>query len=376
MRGCDNPLWPCAMAGAVSCLSGFGDLGVVIHGSSGCYFYPASILPRTVYGTQILEREVIFGSEERVKEVIRELEGRYALIALVTTCVPAVIGEDMQAMLREVNAVIVDAPGFLGSMETGYRIALEALKPRVDPGMEGVNIDGLNLMDPFFDGNLLEAKRLLISAVIPIATTFCAGSVEDVWRAGPLTLNLNPDLASGAGEETGSLLGLHETSGAFRRLERRFPDADVSSVLAEVERAEEKVAYACDKYLKRHDPPTAAIYGNFAYAVAVAQWLSEYLDATIAFIGSRNDPRESRFGVKRCPDLSMVKESLEGEKPDLILGSSYERSLAGEAAFVPITLPVRGQIRLRSRALIGPEGTLSLFEELLNALMNRKIGER
>lgn len=374
MRGCDNPLWPCAMAGAASCLAGFGDVGVVIHGSSGCYFYPASILPRSVHGTQILECEVIFGSEERVREVIRELEGRYACIALVTTCVPAVVGEDLQAMLRGANAVIVDTPGFLGGMETGYRMALEALKPAVDQSIDGVNIDGLNLMDPFYDGNLMEARRLLISAGIPVAAMFCAGSVQGVWRAGMRTLQLNPDLASGVGEKAGPLLGLQETHHAFRNLERYYPDADVSAVLAEVERAEEKISYACDKYLKRHDPPSVAIYSTFAYAVAVAEWLSAHLDATIAFIGSRNETGESRFRVERCRDLRTVKESLDREKPDLILGSSYERSLAGAAAFIPITPPSRGRVHLRSRALIGPEGALALFEELLNALMDRKKG--
>jgi nitrogenase molybdenum-iron protein alpha/beta subunit len=39
MPECDNPLWPCAMTGAAACLAGFRGMSVVIHGSSGCYYY-------------------------------------------------------------------------------------------------------------------------------------------------------------------------------------------------------------------------------------------------------------------------------------------------------------------------------------------------
>ena len=67
MPECENPLWPCAMTGAASCLAGFRGLKVVIHGSSGCYYYPATLLHAPLHGTFILEHEVIFGSEDRLK---------------------------------------------------------------------------------------------------------------------------------------------------------------------------------------------------------------------------------------------------------------------------------------------------------------------
>ena len=40
MPECGTPLWPCAMTGAAACLAGFEGISVVIHGSSGCYYYP------------------------------------------------------------------------------------------------------------------------------------------------------------------------------------------------------------------------------------------------------------------------------------------------------------------------------------------------
>ena len=44
MPECGTPLWPCAMTGAAACLAGFEGITVVIHGSSGCYYYPATLL--------------------------------------------------------------------------------------------------------------------------------------------------------------------------------------------------------------------------------------------------------------------------------------------------------------------------------------------
>lgn len=56
MPECTNPLWPCAMTGAAACLAGFDGVTVVIHGSSGCYYYPATLLHAPLSGTFLLEQ--------------------------------------------------------------------------------------------------------------------------------------------------------------------------------------------------------------------------------------------------------------------------------------------------------------------------------
>ena len=52
----------------------------------------------------------------------------------------------------------------------------------------------------------------------------------------------------------------------FSLLGDRIPGVDVRPVLAETSRAEERIQRAADKYLKRFDPPRAAVFGGFAYA--------------------------------------------------------------------------------------------------------------
>ena len=167
MPECDNPLWPCAMTGAAACLAGFDGVAVIIHGSSGCYYYPTTLLHAPLHGTFILENEVIFGSEERLREVISGLAGTGKRIAVITTCVPAILGEDIPSMLADLDVILVDSPGFSGDVETGYANALSRLGPRIDPSTEGVNIDGACLFDPFSCGNVQEIQRLFSHGLCP-----------------------------------------------------------------------------------------------------------------------------------------------------------------------------------------------------------------
>jgi len=70
--------------------------------------------------------------------------------------------------------------------------------------------------------------------------------------------------------------------------------------------------------------------------------------------------------------LGEIAGTLLRDRPDLIVGSSFERSACPDAAFVGITPPLRGRVLLRSRALAGIEGSLAFMEEVLNACMDRR----
>jgi len=63
---------------------------------------------------------------------------------------------------------------------------------------------------------------------------------------------------------------------------------------------------------------------------------------------------------------------LEHERPDLVLGSSFEQAIFPTAAFVGVTPPLRGAMRLHARPLAGIEGALALMESVLNACMDHK----
>lgn len=369
---CENPLWPCAMTGAVACLSGFEDIAVVVHGSSGCYFYPSSLVGVPIHGTFLVENEVIFGAESRLAEVIRELVGRYARIAVVNTCVPAIMGEDMGDLTHDGRILIVDSPGFLGDLEAGYRRALDTIAPVVDPDVPGVNIDGICRTDPFCRGNALEARRLLNLAGIGVATAFCLDRYAATRHAAPFTVGTNPDIASGVGISCGSLLGLDGVTETFERLTVEIDGVNPRPVSEEVAWADARIRKACEKYLRRFDPPRVAIAGGAAYASLAADLLDRYLGAEIACIVARN----SAPGALHTTDFSVIRDMIRDAEPDLILGSSYEASVAPDAAFVGLTPPLRDRVALSSPTIAGVEGALRLMEEALNACIDHNRAGR
>lgn len=368
---CENPLWPCAMTGAVACLSGFDGLAVVVHGSSGCYFYPASLVGVPIHGTFLVESEVIFGTESRLMEVIRDLNGRYSQVAVVNTCVPAIMGEDLSALARDGRVLFIDSPGFLGDLEAGYRRALDTIAPVVDPDTPGVNIDGICRTDPFCRGNALEARRLLNLAGAPVAATFCLDRYDAAHRAAPFTVGTNPDLASGVGTWCGSLLGLDAVGETFERLESLVDGVDSRPIKEEIAWADARIQKACGKYLRRFDPPRVVIAAQSAYAAFAKDFLDRYLGADIVCIAARNNPGEDSNGISSTTDFSTIREMILDAEPDLVIGSSYERTLAPGAAFVGLTPPLRGMVLLSSRMIAGVEGALWFMDEVLNACANR-----
>ena len=373
MRECINALWPCAMTGAVSCLGGIAGMGVIIHGSSGCYYYPATVLHRELHCTFLIEQDIIFGAADRLRTLIREIRDRYGSLAVVNTCTPAIIGDDITDMPGCEDVIIIDSPGFLGSYEDGYRLACESLPVTIDRDREGVNLDGISLLDPFAQGNVMEAERILSLAGIPVATIFSSCSLEDLGHTSRHTVSTNQDLSSPWGEPAGSLLGIDQTLQTVSGLREMSGGEYPETLRNEAEGAEERISRAADRFLRRFDPPSAAIFGEFSYAEYACRVLEKYLDAPITVLGSRNRPGTTHFRVAEASSLSAVRDLLSRDPPELIIGSSFEQTVCPGAAFVPFTYPLRGMVRLRDRPLIGIQGELGLMEDVLNACMDQAV---
>lgn len=372
MPECINPVWPCAMTGAASCLAGFDGIGVIIHGPSGCYFYPATILHRTLYCSFLISDDLVCGTTGRLQDLIRSLSGQYEKVAVISTCIPSLIGEDVRELPGGDDVLIIDSPGFIGEYEAGYRNALNKLPVREDPGSKGINIDGISLLDPFCSGNIMEGRRILDRMGVPAATLFCHDHFRMLDSISPFTITTNPDLSTGNGQSLGCLLGLDGVRTTCRRIAEVYPFSDAGRVLEETDSAEERIVHACDRYMRRFDPPSVAIFSGDGYSRFLADMLNRYLDADILCIGSRNRITPSRFHAITVTDLDQIRHLIQSGKPDLIFGSSFEYSIREGAAFIPVTPPVRGTVRLRSHPICGIEGALSCMEETLNACMDRE----
>lgn len=364
---CINPVWPCAMTGACSILAGFSGLCVIIHGSSGCYYYPRSLLKVPLFSTYLLESEIVFGTVNRLKEVVTEVSKTNKPIAILNTCIPALTGEDLAGAFPDGTAIFVDAPGFAGNVEEGVKIAYESLAIETNEMRDGVNIDGVSLLDLFWRGNLHEAERLLSTMGIPVVVRFAKDTYENLRKGAALhTISVNPSYTSGIGSMLGSFLfpDLKET---IENLAITFPDADMDPVLDEWERADEQMFYYSDKYLRKYEPPIVAVCSQESYAIFAQKIMERYFGSDVPVVLARNRNAKT---IPCVTNLQEITGKIAACKPDLILGSTFEANAYPNAAFLGITPPDRSRVSISARPIAGIEGGISFIEGVLNSLMD------
>ncbi|WP_287826217.1 nitrogenase component 1 [Clostridium sp.] len=149
----------------------------------------------TVPCTNTSEKEVVFGGEDRLKEVIdgslKILKGD--LFVVLTGCTSDIIGDDVGQVVSEyqrkgVPIVYAETGGFKGTNYVGHELVINAIQ------------------DPFWAGNLAEIKRLLEGIGLQVNILFGpkAKGVEE-WKTIP-DAEFNIVLSPWVGLKTAKLL--------------------------------------------------------------------------------------------------------------------------------------------------------------------------
>ncbi|MBP2134569.1 nitrogenase molybdenum-iron protein alpha/beta subunit [Methanomicrobium sp. W14] len=374
-EACSNPLWPCAMTGAASALAGISDLGVIVNGSSGCYYYADMAIPDTLYSTFLVEDEVIFGTAERLTETVESVSQFCKKVAVINTCVPSIMGEDIKSILSDYDVFFVDAGGFKGDFDSGWKSACEALALSCNESEKSVNIEGICSLDPYYIGNLNEAKRLLSLADIPAGPVFFHDTYDAIKNPSCLSVSVNPDYNTGAAKKCPAILGTpEEVEKAVEDISAYFPESNPEKITNLSEETSEILTKAGDNYLRKNDPPRVAVFSTKNYTEFACRILTEYMDAEIVFAGARNGESSMCSGVKieHVNSIRPVSSRIKEEKPDLLIGSSYEYARFPEIPFMGLTFPIRHIKMLFHRPLAGIEGSLYFLDSAINALESKK----
>jgi nitrogenase molybdenum-cofactor synthesis protein NifE len=153
-KGCTKQLQPgaaaggCAFDGAKIALQPFTDVAHLVHGPIACEgnswdnrgaLSSGPQLYRTSFTTDMNEHDVVFGGEKRLYKSIKEIVEKYAppAVFVYQTCVPAMIGDDIEAVCKAATAkfgtpvIPVNSPGFVGPKNLGNKLASAALLDHV-----------------------------------------------------------------------------------------------------------------------------------------------------------------------------------------------------------------------------------------------------
>jgi nitrogenase molybdenum-iron protein beta chain len=176
-----NPAKACQPLGAVFCASGFEGSMPFVQGAQGCVAYFRSHLSRhfkepfAAISTSMTEDAAVFGG---LNNMLEGLENTYMLykpkmIAVSTTCMAEVIGDDLNAYIktaREKGAIpqglpvpFAHTPSFVGSHTVGYDNMLKGILKTLSEGKKGESNNKVNLIMGFdtYTGNYREIKRLM-----------------------------------------------------------------------------------------------------------------------------------------------------------------------------------------------------------------------
>lgn len=227
----DRPRYLCALGGALATLRAIPRVVPILHASAGCGGNLGAALnggsgiggnaycgSQSLPSSNVSEKEVVFGGEERLREQIEAtLEVMDAdLYVVVTGCVVEMIGDDVHSVVNEFNRhreelgdklpplqrldkVVLDVstPSFHGNSYTGYDLILTALAQRYVKKVRNkkkrkVNILGIApMLDPAWSGNLREIKYILQRIGIEVNTFFGEGeTLESIKNSGNSTLNV------------------------------------------------------------------------------------------------------------------------------------------------------------------------------------------
>ncbi|MFO1127273.1 MAG: nitrogenase molybdenum-iron protein subunit beta [Rhodospirillales bacterium] len=429
-----NPAKACQPLGAVFCAAGFADTLSFVHGSQGCAAYYRSHLsrhfkePSSAVSSNMTEDAAVFGGLANMIEGLTNSHTLYKpkVIAVSTTCMAEVIGDDLQAFIakaKQQGAVPADfdvpyahTPSFQGSHVDGYDNMLAGILNHFWQGLERQEGgDGINII-PGFDGycvgNNRELKRILalmgIEATIlsdasdtydtPADGTFrmySGGTSIDETKAAlnaKATISLQQYCSKKSlamfkdkGQETAAFnypLGVGATDELLMKLSevtgKPIPEA------LELERGR-LVDAMTDSQAYLHGK-TFAIFGDPDFCLGMTRFLLEVGAEPLHVLATNgtkiwakkvkalldSSPFGKRGQVWPGKDLWHLRSLLHTEPADLMIGSSYGKYLERDCGvpLIRLTFPIFDRHHHHRFPTWGYQGGLQVLVRILDRIFD------
>ncbi len=345
----------CSFDGAQIALLPIADVAHIVHGPIACAGSSwdnrgtrssGPTLYKIGMTTDLTEQDVIMGrSEKRLFHSIKQAIDSYrpAAVFVYNTCVPALVGDDVDAVCKDASArygvpvVPVDCAGFYGTKNLGNRIAGDSMFKHVigtrDPDpvppeaqRPGVTVHDVNLIGEYnIAGEFWHVLPLFDELGLRILCTLSGDArfhqVQAMHRAeasmvvcAKALLNVARKLESTHGVPffEGSFYGVTDTSHAFREFARLLGDASLSErVETMIAREEAKVDAALEPWRQRLRGKRVLLYTGGVKSWSIVSALQD-LGMDVVATGTSKSTEE---------DKARIRE-LMGEKTKMITDGS------------------------------------------------------
>jgi nitrogenase molybdenum-iron protein beta chain len=373
-----------------------------------------------VPSTNSRELDVVFGGEERLRELIKaSLKILDAdLFVVLTGCISDLVGDDVGSIVREfqdqgISIVYAETGGFKGNNFAGHELVTRAIIDQYVGDYDGPKEQGsvnvwslLPYHNTFWRGDLTEIKRILEGIGLKVNILFgqeSKGVAE--WKDIPkaqFNLVLSPWLglqtAKHLEDKYGQAflhvpvipIGAKETS-VFLRKVAHFAELDIAKVEAFIQQEEKNYYHYLEGFSDFYAeywwglPAKFAVIGDSGYNLALTKFLVNQLGIIPGKqIITENPPEEYREAIRKqyqtiaedvFTDVEFEEDSYAihqkirqtnfGHKPPILFGTTWERDLAKElkGAIVEVGFPASYEVVL-SRSYVGYRGALTLLEKI------------
>jgi nitrogenase molybdenum-iron protein beta chain len=434
--GTINPIFTCQPAGAQFVSIGVKDCIGIVHGGQGCVMFVRLMFSQhykesfEIASSSLHEDGAVFGACGRVEEGVDVLLARYPhvkVIPIITTCSTEVIGDDVDGVIRklnegllkekypdrEVHLIAVHSPSFVGSMISGYDVAvrdfvrhfatktepdgkLDLITGWVNPG----DVKALKhlLAEMNVDATVLFEIESFDSPLMPNGSAVSHGNttIDDLrGTANALgTLALNRYEGGKAAEflekEFGiptligpTPIGIRNTDAFLQNVRKLTGKPIPHSLVEERGVAIDALTDVTHMFLAEKK---VAIYGNPDLVIGLAEFCIDLeMKPMLLLLGDDNTQ------YKKDPRLLAIRENVdwnlevitnadfwelenriknEGLELDLILGHSKGRfiSIDNNIPMVRVGFPTYDRAGIYRYPVLGYEGAIWLAEQMANAL--------
>lgn len=434
--GVINPIFTCQPAGAQYASIGIKDCIGIVHGGQGCVMFVRLLISQhlkesfEIASSSVHEEGAVFGALKRVEEAVDVLLMRYPhvkVIPIISTCCTEVIGDDIDGVVtklneellktkyagREVHLIPIHTPSFVGSMITGYDLAVRDF---VTHFAEKTEPNGkINLITGWVNpGDVSALKHLLAEMEVDATVLFEIENFDSPLMPegnyvshGDTTMDDLRDTANALGtialnryeggkaaqyleKEFGvpsiigtTPIGIRNTDTFLAHLKKMTGKPIPQSLVRERGLALDAITDVTHMFLA---DKKVAIYGNPDLVIGLAQYcLDLEMKPMLLLLGDdnpnyKNDPRILELQQNVDFDMQIVNNAdfwelerrvkEEGLELDLILGHSKGRfiSIDYNIPMVRVGFPTYDRAGLYRYPVVGYEGATWLAEQMANAL--------
>ncbi len=427
-----NPAKACQPLGAVMVALGFENTMPYVHGSHGCVAYFRSYFtrhfkePTPCVSDSMTEDAAVFGGLTNMKDGLRNCKALYNpdMIAVSTTCMAEVIGDDLQAFvagaieeadnLKETPIPYAHTPSFVGSHITGYDIMLHNIVSQLNTTVSSEKKDRVNIVPGFetYLGSIEEEKEIAKAFGIDFITL---ADHSGQWNtpaggysmfAGGTSLSDAKDVAN---SKATIFFQKYSTPKTAKLFEKKYKQ-DVRVINPIGLKGSDEYVMALSEISGKDVPDILklqrgqlvdamqgsypyihgkkfAIFGDPDLTIGLAKFIIE-MGGEPTHVLCNNGTPEWEEEMKAIFETSPAKDSLKAypnrdlwhlrsllftEPVDFMLGNSYGKELMRDTGtpLIYVGFPIFDRHHLHRYSIVGYKGTLNLLTWVVNKILDK-----